>query len=143
MEDLFLNMNEEGNIGEIQGWVIEGHDGRALESEELGHLVDSECYVFLHIFSHHGKDQVTIYYWIGAKSSNNKELIAANLVVDLDESLEEKGSHCRVVMNNETVHFLALFANGLVIHSGDAGIRNNPTHLYSLKGSTMYNAYIV
>jgi hypothetical protein len=136
-------MNEEGSMGEIKGWLIQGHDGCMLEDLELNHLLDTECYVFLHIFSHKGKDQVTIYYWIGVDSSNNKELIAANLVVELDESLECKGSHCRVVMGKESVHFLALFTNGLIIHSGNSDIRNHPIHLYRLKGSTNYNAYII
>jgi len=30
MEHLWLNMNEEGTLGQIQGWIIEGNDGRGL-----------------------------------------------------------------------------------------------------------------
>ena len=46
-------------------------------------------------------------------------------------------------MQNESVHFLALFHNGLVIHSGKEEISQNPVHLYCLLGSTPYNSYIV
>ena len=97
---------------------VEMFDLIKLPEEEHGIFFDGDCYVILYAYNDGKKDHYIIYYWIGAKSSQDEQGAAALRTVELDDRLGGLPVQVRVVQGKESQHFLAMFGGMMTIFQG-------------------------
>ncbi|TNN19777.1 Protein flightless-1 isoform 2 [Schistosoma japonicum] len=107
----------------VQIWELDQFYPRRVEDEVLqGHLFNGDCYVILKTaVSISQVLEWAIYYWIGSRSSKDKQTCAAIHAVNLRNLL---GAECRTkreAEGDESSDFLALFGGNLIVLDGARG----------------------
>ncbi|CAH8831501.1 unnamed protein product [Trichobilharzia szidati] len=107
----------------VQIWELDQFYPKRVEDEVLqGHLFNGDSYVVLQ--TEVNNNQVlewTIYYWIGSRSTKDKQTCAAIHAVNLRNFLGAEGRTRREEEGDESSEFLALFGGSLVVLDGARG----------------------
>ena len=97
---------------------VEMFDLVSVPEEEHGVFFAGDCYVILYAYHDGKKDNYIIYYWIGARSSQDEQGAAALRTIELDDRLGGLPVQVRVVQGKEPQHFLAMFGGKMTIFMG-------------------------
>ena len=97
---------------------VEMFDLISVPEENHGTFFAGDCYVILYAYHDGKKDNYIIYYWIGARSSQDEQGAAALRTVELDDRLGGLPIQVRVVQGKEPQHFLAMFGGKMTIFRG-------------------------
>ena len=97
---------------------VEMFDLIPVPEEAHGIFFSGDCYVILYAYNDGKKDHYIIYYWIGAKSSQDEQGAAALRTVELDDRLGGIPVQVRVVQGKEPQHFLAMFGGRMTVFQG-------------------------
>ncbi|CAI2723479.1 unnamed protein product [Schistosoma spindalis] len=107
----------------VQMWELDQFYPKRVEDDILqGHLLNGDCYVVLQTtISNNQVFEWTIYYWIGSRSTKDKQTCAAIHAVNLRNFL---GAECRTKREeegDESSEFVALFDGNLIVLDGARG----------------------
>lgn len=92
-----------------------------LPEESIGEFYSGESYVIIYFYVWKNKDCHILYYWQGKNSTIIGKGTSAALTIELDDLLKKTASmskEIRVVQGKEPKHFLAIFKDKFVVHSG-------------------------
>ena len=124
-----------GLIGQQAGlyvWRIENFEVIPWPAQKAGQFYEGDSYIVLHSYQvgnpPNEKLGHEIYFWIGAKSSQDERGTAAYKTVELDEFLEGKATQHRETQNAPSEDFLALFPRIRILRGGvDSGFTHVDT----------------
>lgn len=138
--------------GEIEIYRVENFELQPIPKEQYGQFYTGDSYVLQYSYKdQRGKDAYLVYYWQGAKSSQDEKAAAALQAVKLDDALHGAAVQVRVVQNKEPEHFIRLFKGRMIIREGGraSGFKNtgdqdsydtDGTELYQVRGSAEGNS---
>ena len=92
-----------------------------LPEEAIGDFYSGESYVIIYFYVWKNKDCHILYYWQGKNSTILGKGTSAALTIELDDLLKKTASmskEIRVVQGKEPKHFLTIFKDKFVVHSG-------------------------
>ena len=101
-----------------------------LPQESIGDFYSGESYVIIYFYVWKNKDCHILYYWQGKNSTIIGKGTSAALTIELDELLKKTASmskEIRVVQGKEPKHFLAIFKDKFVVHSGKDPLSDSTT----------------
>jgi hypothetical protein len=128
--------------GETAVWRIEGFEKVAIEASKVGQFYAGDSYLVRYSYQAHGKTHYLIYFWLGSQSSADEKGAAAILAAKMDDELGGAATQVRVTMGKEPSHFVKIFRERLVIHSGGkaSGFKNRADRdSYDVDGISLYH----
>lgn len=133
--------------GKCEIWRVEDFDLKPIRSQDIGLFYGGDCYVILYTYLVNGKENYIVYYWQGAKSSQDEKGTAALKAIEMDDKLNGAAVQVRVVMGKEPQHFMAMFDGKMIIFSGgkagwSGGQDNNgpgDTYMLQVRGTSVLN----
>ncbi|EGD83490.1 hypothetical protein PTSG_04098 [Salpingoeca rosetta] len=132
-------------------WRIEDFAPALVNELDHGTFYEADCYIVLDAKENEVQDIVhTVYFWIGSKSSLDKQASAAINAVNLRAYLHVDDLCQREEQEDESREFLLLFGNKINYIEGgtESGFYTTeevvrPTRMYHLKGKVSLTAYAV
>jgi hypothetical protein len=110
--------------------------------ERQGTFFEHDCYVIRYTSSG-PTEHILVYFWLGAKATNEDRGAAALQAVKLDDDVDGRAVQVRVVQGKEPPHFVAMFDGLLTIYLGDAddsGYEPVKPYLLQIRGSSPQEA---
>lgn len=104
--------------GMVKIWKIEEFEKVLIDPSTYGHFYSAESYIVLYKYIWKNKDCFIIYYFQGRDSSINEKGTSAVLTIELDKEISGMAKEIRVVQYKESKHFLQLFRQMMIIHTG-------------------------
>jgi advillin len=129
-------------MGKKRIWRIVDFKKEAVPESEHGHFFASDSYIILYSYLVRNKEMHMIYYWQGLESTTNEKGASALLTIELGEEVAKGNTkEIRVAMNQEPRHFLLLFKENYIIHSGKAVDQPKTPALYHVTSSSASAPY--
>ncbi|CAG0906116.1 unnamed protein product [Darwinula stevensoni] len=139
--------------GQKEVWRVENFNLAPVEPQMHGRFYGGDCYVVLYAYTTGAADHFIVYYWIGAKSSQDEQGTAALKAVEVDDKLGGKAVQVRVVQGKEPPHFMAIFGGKMIVYAGgkasafdgpDAVDREvSEKYLLQVRGTSQYSTKAV
>lgn len=123
-----------------------------LPAESIGEFYSGESYVIFYFYVWKNKDCHILYYWQGKNSTYIGRGTSAALTIELDDLLKKTASmskEIRVVQGKEPKHFLTIFKDKFVVHSGKDPLFGEAVHsdkkprMYRVQGENPENVWAV
>lgn len=113
----------DGRVGQVAGlyiWRIEDFEVVAWPVEKCGQFYDGDSYIVLHSYKVGEKEKLVheIFFWLGAKTSQDEAGTAAYKTVELDEFLRGSATQHREIQSQPSEDFLALFPRLKILSGG-------------------------
>lgn len=132
--------------------VIFNKELKQLQNADYGHFFDEDSYVIDFSYKQKNKLFRVLYYWLGLRTSIEKQTACAFHVAKLTQDSKIKVSNVRVPQSKEPSEFFVhLFADtGFIIHRGHYQevaehwkSNLNSTHLYHINSSHIINTLAI
>ncbi|CAL8078768.1 unnamed protein product [Calicophoron daubneyi] len=113
---------ETGTVEGIEMWELDEFYPKRVDDEVAqGRVFDGDCYIILHTKMENDQLDWVIYYWIGSKTTMDKQSCAAIHAVNLRNFLGAQGRTFREEQGEESEDFLALFGKKFMVLEGSHG----------------------
>ncbi|XP_076448458.1 advillin-like isoform X2 [Babylonia areolata] len=104
--------------GKVEVWRVDNFDLKPLDKSRFGEFFGGDCYVIQYSYEVQGRENIIIYYWLGAKSTADERGTAALKAVEMDDKLGGTPVQVRVVQYKEPPHFMAMFGGKMIVFQG-------------------------
>lgn len=117
-----------GTTKGLEVWRIEKLDvAEIAEKKQWGRFHTGDCYIVLHTFDNkEGKKAQDVHFWLGSKSSQDEQGVAALKTIEIDNQLKGLPVQHREVEGHESALFGSYFPGGLQYLEGgiESGFRH-------------------
>ncbi|KAL8591188.1 hypothetical protein ACOMHN_057928 [Nucella lapillus] len=138
--------------GKVQVWRVDNFELKPLDKTHYGEFFGGDCYVIMYTYEVNGRQNVIIYYWLGAKSTTDEKGTAALKAVEMDDGLGGCAVQVRVVQYKEPPHFMSMFGGKMIVFQGGkagwtAGEKSvdgpGDKYMMQVRGTTQHNTKAV